>query len=213
LLLLHLKDNARAWLNNLAPQSIRSWEEFRQAFIANFWGTSRRPTLFEVLRLCMQKTGENLQSYISRWLSQRNTSENLSPKRAIDAFRDCLIQRDFREELGQSKPKTIDQLMSLANEWADGEDSIANTRSRRRSPDHDADAKDQLHSGSRRVRQKGRRGRYGDSDPTDMVAVGYVNNDHDDNNDGPRQGNTYYGSSSQGAGRDSRPQNRVASTS
>jgi hypothetical protein len=36
LLSLHLKDNARAWLNNLAPDNIRSWEEFRQAFIANF---------------------------------------------------------------------------------------------------------------------------------------------------------------------------------
>jgi hypothetical protein len=36
LLSLHLKDNTRAWLNNLAPDSIRSWEEFRQAFIANF---------------------------------------------------------------------------------------------------------------------------------------------------------------------------------
>jgi hypothetical protein len=36
----HLKDNARAWLNNLAPNSIRSWEEFRQAFIMNFRGTS-----------------------------------------------------------------------------------------------------------------------------------------------------------------------------
>jgi hypothetical protein len=40
LLSLHLKDNARAWLNNLAPDSILSWEEFRQAFIANFRGTS-----------------------------------------------------------------------------------------------------------------------------------------------------------------------------
>jgi hypothetical protein len=36
LLSLHLKDNARAWLNNLAPDSIHSWGEFRQAFIANF---------------------------------------------------------------------------------------------------------------------------------------------------------------------------------
>jgi hypothetical protein len=36
LLSLHLKDNARAWLNNLAPDSIRSWEEFWQAFITNF---------------------------------------------------------------------------------------------------------------------------------------------------------------------------------
>jgi hypothetical protein len=64
LLQLHLKDNARAWLNNLAPESNHSWEEFRQAFIANFRGTSR-PTSFEELRLCVQKTGETLRSYIS----------------------------------------------------------------------------------------------------------------------------------------------------
>jgi hypothetical protein len=38
-----------------------------------------------------------------------------------------------------------------------------------------------------------------------MVAAGYINNDHDDNHDGPMQGNTYYGSSSRGAGHDSRP--------
>jgi hypothetical protein len=95
--------------------------------------------------------------------------------------------------------------MSLANEWADGEDSIANPMSRHRSPDRDIDPKDQLHSGSRRVRKKGRRSRYGDLDTADMVAASYVNNDHDDNHDGPRQGNTYYGSSSRGAGRDLRP--------
>jgi hypothetical protein len=39
----------------------------------------------------------------------------------------------------------------------------------------------------------------------DMVAVGYVNNDRDDNHDGPRQGNNYYGSSSRSGGRDLRP--------
>jgi hypothetical protein len=92
LLSLHLKDNARAWLNNLAPDSIRSWEEFRQAFISNFRGTSRWPTSFEELRLRVQKTRESLRSYISRWLSLRNTSENISPERAVDAFRDCLIR-------------------------------------------------------------------------------------------------------------------------
>jgi hypothetical protein len=153
----------------------------------------------------MQKTWETLRSYIPRWLSLRNTSENISPERAIDAFRDGLIRRDFKEELGRCKAKTIDHLISLANEWADGEDSIANPRSRRRSPDHNVDPKDQLDSGSRRVQQIGRRGRYGDLDTTDMVAAGYINNNHDDNRDGPRQGNTYYGSSSRGTGRDSRP--------
>jgi hypothetical protein len=92
--------------------------------------------------------------------------------------------------------------MSLANEWADGEDSIVDPRSRRRSADRDIDPKDQFHSSSRK---KGRRNRYEDADTADMVVAGYVNNDHDDNHDGPRQGNNYYRSSSRGAGRDSRP--------
>jgi hypothetical protein len=92
--------------------------------------------------------------------------------------------------------------MTLANEWANGEDSIAVPRSHRRSADRDIDPKDQFHSSSRK---KGRRNRYEDADTADMVAVGYVNNDRDDNHDGPRQGNYYYGSSSRGAGRDSRP--------
>jgi hypothetical protein len=38
-----------------------------------------------------------------------------------------------------------------------------------------------------------------------MVAAGYINNDRDDNHDGPRQGNNYYGSSSRSDGHDSRP--------
>jgi hypothetical protein len=92
--------------------------------------------------------------------------------------------------------------MSLANEWADGEDSIVASRSRRRSAERDIDAKDQFHTSSRK---KGRRNRYDDTDTMDMVAAGYVNGDRNDNHDGPRQGNNYYGSSSRSAGRDSRP--------
>jgi hypothetical protein len=147
----------------------------------------------------VQKTRESLRSYISRWLSLRNTSENISPERAIGAFRDGLIRRDFREELGRCKPKTIDHLMSLANEWADREDSIAVPGSCRRSADCDVDPKDQFHSSSQK---KGRQNRYEDADTADMVAAGYVNNDRDDNHDGPRQGNNYHGSSSRSEGRD-----------
>jgi hypothetical protein len=205
LLSLHLKDNARAWLNNLAPDSIRSWEEFRQAFIANFRGTSRRPTLFEELRLCVQKTGETLRSYISRWISLRNKTENISPERATDAFRDSLLRRDFKEELGRFKPKTVNHLMSLANEWADGEDSIVAPRSRCRSAECDVDAKDQFHSSSQK---KGRQNRFNDTENIDMVAAGYIHEDRDDNRNLPRRGNSYYGSSSRSASRDSKPRTK-----
>jgi hypothetical protein len=128
--------------------------------------------------------------------------ENISPERAIDAFWDGLIRRDFKEELGRCKTKTINHLMSLANEWADREDSIAAPRSHRRSAERDVDPKDQFHPNSRK---KGRRSRYDDVDTMDMGAAGYVNNDHDDNHNGPRRGNNYYGCSSRSACRDSRP--------
>jgi hypothetical protein len=73
--------------------------------------------------------------------------------------------------------------MSLANEWTDGEDSIAAPTSRRRSAERDVDAKDQFHSGSRK---KGHRNCFDDADNTDMVAAGYIHEDHDDNRDLPR---------------------------
>jgi hypothetical protein len=92
--------------------------------------------------------------------------------------------------------------MSLANEWADGEDSIAAPRSRRRSAERDVDAKDQFHSGSRK---KDRRNRFDDTENTDMVAAGYIHEDRDNNRDLPRRGNNYYGSSSRSASRDSKP--------
>jgi hypothetical protein len=73
--------------------------------------------------------------------------------------------------------------MSLANEWADGEDSIAAPRSCRRSAERDVDVKDQFHLGTRK---KGRRSRYDDAKNADMVAAGYVHEDRDDNRDLPR---------------------------
>jgi hypothetical protein len=146
----------------------------------------------------VQKTGENLRSYISWWISLRNTTENISPERAIDAFRDGLFRRDFKEELGCYKPRTINHLMTLANEWADDEDSISAPRSRRRSAERDIDAKEQFHLGSQK---KGHRNRYGDMENTDMVAAGYVHEDRDYNRDLLRRGNNYHGSSS----RDSKP--------
>jgi hypothetical protein len=69
-------------------------------------------------------------------------TENILPERAIDAFRDGLIRRDFKEELGRCKPKTVNHLMRLANEWVDGEDSIAAPRNHRRSAERDVNAKD-----------------------------------------------------------------------
>jgi hypothetical protein len=46
-----------------------------------------------------------------------------------------LHRGDFVEEMGQIKPKTVAELMYVANRFADGEDAYQNKRTR--SPEHD----------------------------------------------------------------------------
>ena len=60
----------------------------------------------------------------------KNTVEEISEENAVDAFTRGLRRREIKEELGRRKPKTVAQLMDIANEWADGEDYMHNDRSR-----------------------------------------------------------------------------------
>ena len=112
---LQLQGAARAWLNNLPRGSIRSWDELVYSFVRNFKGTYKRPASIEELRCCQQRSGESLRSYIQRWSIIKNSAENISEDRAIDAFNGGVRRMELREELGRSKPKTIDHLMEITN--------------------------------------------------------------------------------------------------
>ena len=60
----------------------------------------------------------------------KNLAENISDERAIDAFNNGLRRTDFVEELGRARPRTVGELMDLANKWANGEDAANNKRAR-----------------------------------------------------------------------------------
>jgi hypothetical protein len=62
-------------------------------------------------------------------------AENVSDERAIDAFALGLRRSDLVVELGRIKPRTVSELMEVANKFADGEDPYNNKRAR--SPEHD----------------------------------------------------------------------------
>jgi hypothetical protein len=60
----------------------------------------------------------------------KKLAEEVSDKRAIDAFTQGLRRVDFVEEMGRIKPKTVAELMDVANRFADGEDAYQNKRTR-----------------------------------------------------------------------------------
>jgi hypothetical protein len=83
---LHLTSAARSWLNTLPKDSIRSWGELENQFTRNFLSTYKRPALLEEIKSCVQQKGETLLSYIHRWSVIKNSAEDVSDERAIDAF-------------------------------------------------------------------------------------------------------------------------------
>jgi hypothetical protein len=78
----------------------------------------------------VQRRDETLRSYIQRWSVIKNSAEDFSNERAIDAFSAGLRRSDLVEEVERIKPKTVSELMKVANRFADGEDAYNNKRGR-----------------------------------------------------------------------------------
>jgi hypothetical protein len=114
----------------------------------------------------VQKKDETLRSYIQRWIVIKNSAEDVSDERAIDAFSAGLRRSDLVEEIGRTKPRTVSKLMEVANRFTNGEDTYNNKRGR--SPEV-----------NRASRQR-RRYRNGDSHARrNQIAAGYERRDED----------------------------------
>jgi hypothetical protein len=114
----------------------------------------------------VQKKGETLRSYIQRWSVIKNSAEDISDERAIDAFSAGLHCLDLMEEIGRTKPRTASELMEVAIRCADGEDAYNNKRGR--SPEVD------------RASRRRQRYRNGDSHARrNQVAAGYERRDEE----------------------------------
>jgi hypothetical protein len=125
---LHLTGAARSWLSKLEKETINSWEDLTRQFTRNFKSTYKRPASTEEVKACVQQRGETLRAYIQRWSLIKNSAVEVSDERAIDAFIAGLRRGDLVEEMGRIKPRTVSDLMDVANRFVDGEDACNNKR-------------------------------------------------------------------------------------
>jgi hypothetical protein len=174
----YLSGAARSWIMKLPEESIDSWETFERVFVQNFKSTCKKPVSIEQLRACTLKSGETMRAYIQRWSLIKNTVDHVSDERAIDAFIRGVRRRDLFEELGRVNPKTVAELMDIANKWADGDDTVYNKQAR--SPEEDR---------NRNNNQNRRRFRsFAEYDGPSQVSAGIRSNNDDNHRDDYRRG-------------------------
>jgi hypothetical protein len=113
-------------------------------------------------------SNEKLRSYLQRWSIIKNFAVDVSGERAINAFTLRLQQGDLVEEMGRIKPRTVSELMDIANRFANGED-VCNKK-RTRSPKDDR--------GNRYNNQRRRSRNYDNYGSHSQVAVRYKDNNY-----------------------------------
>jgi hypothetical protein len=120
----------------------------------------------EEIKSCVQRKGETLRSYIQCWNVIKNSAEDVSDEREIDAFSAGLRRSDLVEEIGRTKPRTVSELMEVANRFADREDAYNNKRG------HSPEAE--------RASRQRRRYRNGDNHARqNQIAAGYNRRDEE----------------------------------
>lgn len=119
---LMLEGSARAWLNQLPPSSIYSWDDLFRVFVKNFEGTYKRPGGLAELQHCVQKQNETLREYIQRWTTLHNSVENITEHQAICAFKQGVRYRELTLKFGPSDISTLSRMMEIANRYANGEE-------------------------------------------------------------------------------------------
>jgi hypothetical protein len=110
-----LSGAARSWLINLPEGSIHSWDQLCAMFIENFQGTYERPSTVETLKTIKQKHDESLRDYVKHFCSARNGIPHTHDIEIINAFHDGVSDIKTVEEIAMKKPKTVTDLLAVAD--------------------------------------------------------------------------------------------------
>ncbi|XP_055961876.1 uncharacterized protein LOC130015552 [Mercurialis annua] len=94
-----LKGPAAIWYQSLKEGSIRSFDELAKAFRTHFAPSIQRKKKSSDLKLCYQKPGESLPSYIGRFNAEAVEVGNLNDDTVIDAMKDNTMMMAFRDNL------------------------------------------------------------------------------------------------------------------
>jgi hypothetical protein len=114
-LLTTLSGSARSWLINLPEGTVHSWDQLCAIFIGNFEGTYEHPSTAETLKTIKQKHDERLREYMKHFCNTRNDITYIQDIKVINIFCDGVSDIKTVEEIAMKKPKTVANLLIVAD--------------------------------------------------------------------------------------------------
>jgi hypothetical protein len=106
---------ARSWLINLPKGSVTSWDQLCAMFIGNFQGTYKHPSTAETLKTIRQKHDESLRDHVKYFCNARNAIPYIQDIEIINTFCDGVNDIKTVEEIVMKKPKTVADLLVVAD--------------------------------------------------------------------------------------------------
>jgi hypothetical protein len=94
-------------------------------FIGNFQDTYECPSTIETLRTIKQKHDKSLRDYVKRFCNVRNGIPHIQDIEIISAFRDGVSVLKTVEEIAMKKPKTVTDLLAVADVYIEASEARA----------------------------------------------------------------------------------------
>ncbi|XP_073116201.1 uncharacterized protein [Elaeis guineensis] len=115
---LTLRKEACHWYSNMQPNSMDSFHQLSQIFVAHFVSSHRQCHNSDFLVSIKQKDNEPLWNYINRFNAATLEVQNLDQSVAMTALKVRLLQNDLLFSLNLNYPKNFTKVLERAERYA-----------------------------------------------------------------------------------------------
>ncbi|XP_075644956.1 uncharacterized protein LOC142615939 [Castanea sativa] len=119
-----LKGPARVWFSKIPPSTVSSFEELSKLFVNSFIKGQRHKHSLSSLLTIEQGDNESLQSFITRFIREALTVDEMDDKLLLATFHNGVNSDLFIHKLYEQEPQTMAELVHSAQSFMNTEDVI-----------------------------------------------------------------------------------------
>ncbi|XP_024023430.1 uncharacterized protein LOC112092197 [Morus notabilis] len=131
----HLSDSARRWFRSLKPNCITSWDDLKNAFLAQFIGVKKYIPPKQNLSRVYQGPNESLKDWIARFGEQVAATEGISNEVALmGALSSMKNGIPYSTDLDRRPPHTYQEFLTRAQGFINAEEAKKALKSKATTP-------------------------------------------------------------------------------